>query len=191
MVLTLEILARPVSCAANTTTTLSLASDGPGGQIMVGFPVWATATVQRNRWAHPNPPGRWRMSAGSDRCTVTLDSNGQGTCPLFFTAAGGVTISGVYQGDTYFIGSSTYVGRTVAALAVSPSLTSGRYHTCYQDFTGSGGVLGVAKYIPNDGVVGNLQPIQVGPVRMVSAGGYHVCALQTNGSIACWETIRR
>ena len=44
----------------------------------------------------------------------------------------------------------------------------------------------MAKYIPNDGVVGNLQPIQVGPVRMVSAGGYHVCALQTNGTIACW-----
>ena len=74
----------------------------------------------------------------------------------------------------------------MAALSVSPSLTSGRYHTCYQDSTGRVECWGVAKYIPNDGVVGNLQPIQVGPVRMVSAGGYHVCALQTNGTIACW-----
>jgi hypothetical protein len=170
---------------ANTTTTLSLASDGPGGQIMVGFPVWATVTVSESAAGTPEPTGTVVVSGGGTSCNITL-VNQQGTCPLFFTAAGGVSITATYQGDTYFISSSRTEGRTVAALAVNPSLTSGRYHTCYQDSTGRVECWGVAKYIPNDGVVGNLQPVQVGPVRMVSAGGYHVCALQTNGSIACW-----
>ena len=54
MVLTLEILARRTFLVrANTTTTLSLVSDGPGGQIMVGFPVWATVTVSETALGTP------------------------------------------------------------------------------------------------------------------------------------------
>ncbi|MBN1371363.1 MAG: Ig-like domain repeat protein [Anaerolineaceae bacterium] len=170
---------------ANTTTTLSLVSDGPGGQIMVGFPVWANVTVSENAQGTPEPTGQVVVSGGGTSCTVTLVDQ-QGTCPLFFTSSGSVTITATYQGDTYFISDSTSVTRTVEALSVSPSLTSGRYHTCYQNAAGMVECWGVAKYIPNDGNENDLQPIQVGPLRMVSAGGYHVCGLQTNGTIACW-----
>ncbi len=171
---------------ANTTTTMSIASDGPGGQVMVGFPVWVSVTVGESAAGSYEPTGQVLVSGGGASCTITLDSNSQGTCPLFFTSPGNVTINAAYQGDTYFINSSDSASRTVVALQVSPSLTAGRYHTCYQNASGMVDCWGVVKYAPNNGSDTNLQPIQVGPVRMVSAGGYHVCALQTDGTIACW-----
>ena len=52
---------------ANTTTTLSLVSDGPGGQIMVGFPVWATVTVSETALGSPEPNDRTVVVSGGQR----------------------------------------------------------------------------------------------------------------------------
>lgn len=174
------------------TTSISIgtiSSAQPQGILMVGFAAWTPVTVSNTTDDSSDiPTGSVTVSSGGVSCSFTLQ-DGAGHCALFFTSSGAKSIEASYTPDSIdFLPSSSPspATATIQPLALSPSLSAGRNHTCYLNANGDFICWGLADMFPYTFDGEEQIPQLVNEVTQVSAGGYHTCALKTDGTIQCW-----
>ncbi len=156
---------------ADTTTTIP--SHGPDPSV-VGQTVAVSVTVETVPPAAGTPTGSISVTAvggGAPSCSITF-SDGCGSCDLAFAAAGEVTITASYAGDTGFNGSSNTESHTVDKADTTTTITS---HAPDPSVVGQSVTVSVTVEAVAPGV-----GIPTGPISVTTAGG---------GAPSCFITL--
>lgn len=175
---------------ANTSVDVDISSSHPNGDsyFMAGYPVWVSISVVYSPAISGKiPAGSILVSsgAGGPTCSVTLDANGQGECALIFPNAETRAITANFTASSLYTYDSSYSGSdfTLAVFSTPPTLSAGRYHTCYLSSSGTMTCWGLTDNFPVD-VNDNPEPQST--YAKISSGGYQTCGIKTDGTLACW-----
>lgn len=124
---------------AKANTSTEILSAIPFEDVVVGQPVTVSVVVSVVAPAVETPAGHVVVSNGTDECTATLDTAGQGSCELVATSTGAKTLTATYQGSMNHNGSTSesYSGLEIGQATSSVTITG----FSHQPFVGEGVVI--------------------------------------------------
>ncbi len=93
---------------ANTTTAITNGATLSGTDSVTGEPVTINYNVTGAFGNSPTAPtGNVTVSDGTQSCTGSVNSSGDGSCSIAFSTAGSKSLTATYSGDSNFNGSSS------------------------------------------------------------------------------------